>query len=220
MQPKIFVCNVDQFNYTAANSFGYRYNSHYVMGKIENSTVITWKCNNSQPVDDVSLVVYQSNYTTFSTANTSETRKVFLQPDGHCIELIDFSYESYTKIASMESIKVYMIDPRKSINMSFVVTDPGVGKIWIDPIASSPKTYEGKHFDITVEVIDNKIMDGITCTNYDMTDTDFNSCIMELCRSEFLRLIGCLPPWFSSSNEETCNNTITGMVVQLYAYVL
>ena len=82
MQPKIFVCNVDQFNYTAANSFWYRYNSHYAMGKIENSTVITWKGNNSQPVDEVSLVVYQSNYTSFSTKNTSETRKVFVQPNG------------------------------------------------------------------------------------------------------------------------------------------
>ena len=59
-------------------------------------------------------------------------------------------------------------------------------------------------------MLDNRIMDGITCTDYDVTDTDFNGCIMELCRSEFFRLIGCLPPWFPSSQEDKCNDTISG----------
>ena len=163
-----------------------------------------------QPVDKVSLAVYRANYTSFSTANTSENKKVFLQPDGHCFQLTNFSFGSYIKILSKESIKVYMIDPRKSINMSIVTTDPGVDMIYMQPSTCFPTTYEGKHFDITVEMIDNRIMDGITCTDYDLTDTDFNGCIMQLCRSEFFRLIGCLPPWFPSSNEEKCNDTIPG----------
>ena len=220
MVPKIYVCNVDQFNYTAANSHGYLYNTYYVVGKIENSSVITWQGNNSLSVDEVSLDVYQVNYTSFSTRNTSKKSKVFLQPDGHCFELTDFSFETYMKIRSTQTTKVYMIDPRKSLNMSLITTDPGVDNIWIQPTTSSPTTFEGKTFDITVEMIDNKIMDGITCTNYDLTDMDFNGCIMEMCRSEFLKLIGCLPPWFPSSNEVKCNYTIPGRVVQLYAYVL
>ena len=42
LKPIIYVCNLDQFNYTAANQFGYVHNFAFVIGEV-NRSVIDWR---------------------------------------------------------------------------------------------------------------------------------------------------------------------------------
>ena len=73
---------------------------------------------------------------------------------------------------------------------------------------SSNGLFQWANFLLDYDIHDDRIKDGITCTDYGKYNTSYGSCIKSAMRAELLAAFGCLPPWFLNEDPKTCESGI------------
>ena len=204
--PRIYVCELNQFNYTIANSFGYKYNTDYVIGEMMDSDSISWNGNSSLKPTKLMEKLYQLDQENLPSVNT-ETELIFIQPSGYCQEVTKL--ESTIKVLSTVETKVYIVDPQTDNDIRIELIDPEADFMEITPTFFG--TFEDLKLFLTLEIYDDSIQDGETCTNYQKISSSYGDCMYLKTKYIFSSILGCLPPWFPGKESEKCTNAVTNL---------
>ena len=122
---------------------------------------------------------------------------MFLWPFSRCLEITDIT--SYLAIGLTENVEFFVIDPSlftphrmNKLSMS--------GDKFTVPSRNSTNYGRRKFFNVTTAVI-NKRPEKETCTVYYTVD-GYSNCIEKNYVKKFMKLLGCLPPWYTVSLPE------------------
>ncbi len=189
-QPLFYVCNENQFIYDKANEIGYAGMTDYHTGRVSNSVTPSWLGNST----DVNLngenilhSMYQFNY---SDMSIGDTKKVFIQPHGFCLQVFPESMSSLA-FAGYHEVKFIILDPYQSTMFRLEEIH---GKS--TSLRKTEKGYEYSMFRAAYEIHDDSINDGITCTDYNKLGSTFGECFQNEVNSKMLGWMGCIPIWF------------------------
>ena len=196
--PRVYICQVNQFNYTIANSLGYAYNTEYVIGQVMNSNKISWNGNKST-VKDLNDQIYQLDKQILPEVN-HETRLIFIQPVGYCLEVIDL--KATISIFSTSDTKVTVINPYIANDIRIEIGDPEADMIEIAPTYYG--TYEGLKILLNLEIYDDSIHNGKACTDYKDMESTYGSCLHSEITKSFMDTLGCLPQSIFHNSSENC----------------
>ncbi len=203
--PRIYICQVNQFNYTIANSFGYEYTTKYVLGQVMNSNKISWSGNNSN-VKDIQSKIYQLDKQNLPTVNL-ETNLIFIQPVGYCLQVTD--QKTPISIFSTSDTKVNVIDPYIANDIRIEIGDPKADFIEIAPTYYG--TYEGLKIQIKLDIFDDSINRGKSCTDYKVVKSKYSTCLHTEITKTFMDSLGCLPQPIFHNNTENCDKPLANV---------
>ncbi len=207
--PRIYICQLNQFNYTIANSYGYEYNTDYVIGKMMGSNSVSWNGNASLKTKELMDTIYQINEEILPNINT-ETKLIFIQPSGYCQEVTKL--KATVKVSSTVETKVYVVDPQTDNDIRIELIDSEADYIEITPTFYG--TFEDLKLFLTLEMYDDSIQDGETCTNYQKISSSYGDCIHLNTKNIFNSKLGCLPPWFPGKESQKCSKTVTNLDIE------
>ena len=209
-KPIIYICQENQFNYTKAESYGYRTLTRFSTGKLEGSDTITWKGKfGNQTYKQLLKELFEYDYTNLivNSGNsvyketTAETEKIFNVHEGYCIKL----HETRSSIHLQSTTRhvLFLVDPNLANN---IILPAGENtKITFGSLGNG--FFDGKTFDIEITLNDNKINDGVACNDYDSDGSSFGKCIEKTLGNSMLNWFGCLSPWFPGSANLSCESS-------------
>ena len=196
--PRIYICQLNQFNYTIANSFGYEYNTEYVIGHVINTNKISWSGNNSN-VKDIQNKIYQFDRQRLPEVNR-ETSLIFIQPVGYCLEVTE--KKSLISIKSTADTKVNVINPYIANDIRIEIGDPEADILEITP--TYYETYEALKIQLNLDIFDDSIYRGKRCTNYKEIESTYGTYLYTEVTKTFMDSLGCLPQSIFQNNKEQC----------------
>ena len=201
--PSIYICANNQFNYTVSVKNGYKYNTDYVLGKVAGSEFISWRGNDSLTAADLNEQIYNPKGQQIDVVNGAATVQ-FIQPFGFCYKVTNM--REGVKVRSFNDIKVYVVDPQTTNDIRIETIDQNVDMIEIAPV--NHETYEGKIFTVNLELIDESIHDGLTCTDYKIHNSTYGNCEFVKTRDILQNSLGCLPFWFPAEESKKCQQPL------------
>ncbi len=204
-KPIIFFCQDAQFNYTKAKIFGYASNTKFVIGHLIDSQEISWRgkfgnatFNQLQEilfnVDYLEKPIKSSSTGDKDDWDTAEVEQVYIPQYGVCIKLRQIQRRIF--IASKQKAFALVVDPGKLNAVTMARMDNGISEF--GPITNGK--FEGFIYEIKLQINDNLIHDGITCTNYESIGSSYGECIESAMKQRFLDWYDCLPPWFPNTS--------------------
>ena len=209
-KPSIYVCQEGQFNFTEAKNIGYESVYKFSMGNLIDSDYYTWNGRYGNiSYHEIQDTIYNTGYTNIlvvnsngdlSDYNLADTEKVYFAPLGFCLFI-----EPTKKFTSVNKIHeksvLYLLDPL--VNNKLGVFGTNFDKISFGP-TNVAGYYEGKDFQIEVNIHDLSIQDGKACLDYERMGTSYDSCVLNEMKLFLLEWFKCLPPWFPENNTLTC----------------
>ena len=196
--PRIYICQVNQFNYTIANSFGYQYTTKYVLGQVMNSNKISWSGNNSN-VKDIQSKIFQLDKQNLPRVNL-DTNLIFIQPVGYCLQVTE--QKTPISIFSTSDTKVNVIDPYIANDIRIEIGDPKADIIEIAPTYYG--TYEALKIQLNLDIFDDSIYRGKRCTNYKEIESTYGTCLYTEVTKTFMDSLGCILQSIFHNDTEQC----------------
>jgi hypothetical protein len=193
-QPVFFVCQVDQFDYTAALANGYGGHIDWAKGKLMDSKKITWKGKDGNISFDQ---LFDSDYRSFKSV-FSETEDVFYPRYGVCKKVTDNNSEVYVKTQKRSIFLI--VDPNLESNLRVIEMENG--RLYCGP--THDDRFDKIAYNLEYRFHDSKINDGQSCTDYERSNSSYGDCIEGIMERMFLDSYGCLPPWFLRNKGMTC----------------
>ena len=131
---------------------------------------------------------------TFQRTKILPTENIFILPMGFCRRPVNFSLDKAIKMVTRTRLTILLEDPYQFNRVRSKAT----------PKASIQlKDLSGEsQYKVTYTIHDNKLNNGLSCTDYEQIGTSYGSCIEKALEKEFIEWFGCLPPWFPSSTPE------------------
>jgi hypothetical protein len=117
--PLFFVCEVEQFNYTAAVANGYSGQTNWTKGKLMDSEQITWKGKDGNITFDQ---LFDSDYSSFKSV-VGETDTLFFPRHGICKKVKDSNYE--VDIQTQKRSVILIVDPNMESNLRVIEMEKG-----------------------------------------------------------------------------------------------
>ena len=193
-QPTIYVCQADQFNDTAAFENGYPGRTTFTIGKLEGHQEMTWrgKYGNSTFED-----IFNTDYSNFYSKH-SNLEHLFLPQHGFCKKMLKKRSDIYIKTHKRSMILI--VDPY--LDSGFYVVEVNSGRLYFGPTYDN--YFDSSSFNLKYMYHDNKIADGQSCTDYEMIESSYGTCIENIMKKYLLECYGCLPTWFPKEKGLTC----------------
>ena len=221
-KPIIYVCNLNQFDFTHARYYGYQYVEDFLTGKIENNSGIsTWKGkfgNLSYKEIQNQFFKYGSNpkYTIKSSEferkdhdmELVEKDIVYLAKYGFCAKVNN--YHSLISISASKNSQLIIVDTAKDNRINPIGmenTDIQFGMI--KEKKDEKDLYDNNFYELVIASHNSRINDGKTCKTYIEKGTSYATCVETVLRDKFLEVFGCLPPWFQFSSNLTCHESLS-----------
>lgn len=121
----------------------------------------------------------------------------FLFPHGFCNE-IDFSInKKFFFLKTKKNRKVLLVDPNRKNKLR---TEENF-ESWLSIGPTKNGLYEAANYEVSLEIHDDKINNGITCTDYASMGSTYGECIENAVKDQLLKWYGCLPVWFSPAHD-------------------
>ncbi len=206
-KPVIYICQESQFNYTKAKSYGYDTLTRFNTGTLKDSDVITWKGRfGDQSFDKLQRDIYvhdfkdllvKTGHSVYEEIKV-QTDTVFIVHEGFCKKL-DATNRS-VMLHSTKRYNLYLIDPYLANNLTF----PAGENVKVTFGSLGNGYFDTKSYKIEISLYDNRIDDGITCTDYEKARTSFGQCIETRLGESMLNWLGCYLPWFQKSTKFSC----------------
>ena len=207
-QPVIYICQDVQFNYSKAKSYGYSKLTHFFFGIIDYPN-ISWNGNHgNRSFKYLQQQFYQANYSSVMKNNIEsgysnqmepkDTAIVFRIPVGFC--LLAENHDRFVRIKTAEKTTIYMTDPLKD-NM-LIIPQMENGKFSIG--VNENGVYDNNVYKVKLSVLESDIKEDQTCIDYEKRGTSYGDCVHKSIEDTFISLYGCLPPWLTNSDEQTC----------------
>ena len=197
-QPIIYICKVENFNYSIARAHGYDSFFHYTQGKLaklSDSNMTTWQGRYGNisheylfsDFDNESFISYKS-----------ETKKVYLTQTGFCKKMTQQTPELYIK--TNKKSMILLVDPY--LDSEFNVLEMHGGRLYFGP--TNGNFFDSSAFHLKYRYLDKRIHDGQSCMDYDKIESSYGNCIGNIMKKYLLECYGCLPPWFPREKGLTC----------------
>ena len=206
-KPVIYICQEDQFNYTKAQHYGYRTLTRFNTGTLGGSDAMTWKGKfGNQNYDKLQIDLYVHDFKNLlvKTGNseyeetTVQTDTVFVVHEGFCKKL-DATNRSIM-VHSTERYGLYLVNPYRANSLVF----PAGENIKITFGSLGNGYFDSKSYNIELSLHDNRINNGITCSDYENVKTSYGQCIETRLGESMLSWFGCYLPWFHKSTNLSC----------------
>ena len=205
--PELYICPMDQFNYSQGSKQGYAWNVNFLAGRINCSSCtedLSWKGADQLTYDEIMDELYDHNHDITIFPENTEVEDMFILPEGFCKKVLTLG-ESII-ILSKGKITAHLVDPYKA-NIVRKETDGISGDTMsIKPLKTD---YEINSFKIQLMKIDKRIMNGKTCTDYSELGTTRAECFENTLKKTFLNHLKCIPPWFPAEKNLICKDDIT-----------
>ena len=203
LKPTVYICQDNQFNYQKSRNIGYQYMSTFAIGELESLPQITWKGKDGNfAYNELIETLYESDYSDFS-AHYSAAEKLYIAPHGWC-KLLKNSNKTREIIRTTKQSLFLAVDPSKINNIRTLEMDNG--RIMFGPTQSN--LFDWSTYEITVYLYDSSINDGRICTNYVNTNSSYGKCVENAVKTAFIKHYGCVPPWFPSKTNLTCEDDL------------
>ncbi len=170
--PEIYICQLNQFNYSLASEFGYDYDIALLTGDLKDSDYISWVGKNGDMTFDElkkKLFTYDDSYYKAHYKNMKkdinkpeEYDIVYIAPHGFCMKLRTVESGTIVTFTSRVS-SLFLVDPFWSDNLKLM----GRGNEIIDLGEQINGQYESFAYDVKVTLHDSSINDGQTCIDYE-----------------------------------------------------
>ena len=176
--PEIYICQLNQFNYSLSPEFGYDDISALVTGDLMDSDYTSWSGKNGDMTFDQLkkiLFTYDDSYYKASYENIKKGINkpedydiVYIPPHGYCMKLRTVESGIGFTATSREAT-LFLVDPFWSDTLRLTGHENEI----IDFGAQKDGLYEGLTYDVKVTLHDSSINDGQTCTDYDKIDSSY-----------------------------------------------
>jgi hypothetical protein len=195
-KPEIKVCSGTPFKYGKASEYGYSLDSKFLVGMIPNSTTPTWKgIYQNSTFNELSNVLRDRNFSKISLNQPSKLSFEF----GKGFYLNTIGIDTELKITSKDKLLVIYIvyrstDPRIISNRNF--------HSFISLGFMSNTSFDYKVYELSAEVHDNSIYEGITCVDYRKQKYTYGDCNYNALKKYIFSIYGCYPPWMSDETQD------------------
>ncbi len=213
--PELYICSMNQYKYSLANTYGYAWNSNFMSGQLScnNCTKeITWKgANQSMKFDNLITELYEFNYTDLNIEKPTETNidDVFILPEGFC-KKVDIKGTDNIQFDTTNKMSAILVDSYKANRVRKDINGITGERMNVQP--SAPPFFEFKTFKVKLTAIDKRVLAGKTCTDYSTQGRTKAGCFEQAIKDTFLEHLDCLPPWFQILEDyRTCNENIVLM---------
>ena len=191
-KPLVKVCFQELFDYGKASEFGYDLYSKFFAGMIPNSTRPTWKgIFQNSTFQEINNILHQRDFSKITLNQPS--RQSFAINEGFCLMTngLDDELEVTTK------------DKKLSI---FIVHNSTASSLHSETTLgfNSNTSYDYKVYELTFQVHDNTIYEGITCVDYRKKSFTYRDCKNNAVKKKIYSSYGCHPPWIFETKDKTC----------------
>ena len=209
--PEIYICQLNQFNYSLSPEFGYAYYTALFTGDLMESDYISWIGKNGDMTFDELikiLITYdESYYKAFYENNkkgiknkTEEYNIVFIAPQDFCMKLRTVKSGRISTTTSRES-SLFLVDPFWSDSLRL----NGDKNEVIDFGEQINGLYESLVYEVKVTLHDSRINDGQTCIDYENSGSSYGKTTENLLQQFMLNWFGCILPWIQNSSYTVCD---------------
>ncbi len=210
--PELYICSMNQYKYSLANTYGYAWNSNFLSGQLtcKNCTKeITWKgANQSMKYEKLITDLYEFNYTDLNIQKPEETNidDVFILPEGFC-KKVDIKGTDNIQFETTNKMSAILVDSFKANRVRKDMEGVIGERMNVQP--TTPPYFEFKTYKVKLTKLDKRVLAGKTCTDYSAQGTTKATCFEQAIKDTFLDHLDCLPPWFQIlDNDMTCNKNI------------
>ena len=120
--------------------------------------------------------------------------KVFIQPFGWVKNLTNFNMSRIIEISAPQRLRIMLLDSLTSDRLRAKETET-----FVETEVSENKIFAYARYMVHYAVYDNRIHDGISCTDYKKIGTTYGKCVQREVRQQLLDWDECLPPWFPNA---------------------
>lgn len=174
----------------------------------QNSTTPTWKPNATYK--EVIDSVFVSDLTELSTHLMTEevkvkiiTESIFKVSFGFCERIRKVKLNSPLDIGTNKDILITVVDSSQLTPLGLF--DFPKGSITASVTGGN---FEDSYYDVSVDIFDDLIHEGVTCIDYDKLNFTYSNCVEDAIKSQFLLWYSCLPPWIQSLEENVCEEDV------------
>lgn len=172
--PKIYICQIDQYDYTKSKEFGYTWMNDLLIGRIHgvNGTATWQSSSRNKKYKTLTEQLFKYNYSNLDTNLTAFPH--FCINNGFCKELKVNQSQTKEMVKSAVKIKVVLADPYNvnEIKIEESLTATAV----IGPVEDS-NLFEWADYRVGYTLTDSRIRDGIDCRDYERMNTKYGDCI-------------------------------------------
>lgn len=172
--PKIYICQIDQYNYSRSKEFGYTWMNDLLTGKThgENGTA-TWQSSSRKiKYNNLTEHLFKYNYSNLVTNLT--TFPYFCINNGFCKELKDNKSKKKEWVKSTTKIKVVLVDP---YNVNDIKIEESLSSTAVIGPVEDSNLFEWADYRVGYTLTDSRIRDGIDCRDYKRMNTKYGDCI-------------------------------------------
>ena len=209
-QPTIYICKVDLFDYDVARSHGYPYLTSFMAGFLSNfsqnvSTTLSWRgANDDLTFEMLSKAVFRHNYSDVQLMqeNTTNFEKelTFVPSHGFCLKLQKLNLKRKLYIYSKDDIKVLILD---GLQVNQIQLKENLMS-YVESHAYPNNAYSMTYYDVKFIIHDEKMFDGITCTDYEQIGNTYGECFKTAFEKQMIELFGCIPSWMPFESPQYC----------------
>ena len=169
-----------------------------IQGDNKNSSTPTWRANATY--EEVVQSFFVSDLTDLETDLITEkkfvsltTESIFKVPFGFCKSIRKVKFDNPIFLGTCKDFSITIVDSSQSTPLGLFDSPKGSiqGSV-------SGGSFEDSYYDISVDIYDDHIHEGVTCTAYEKLDSTYSNCVENVVTSQLLSWYSCLPPWINS----------------------
>jgi hypothetical protein len=207
---------------------GYKFQAEYLGGFMQDGADIGWSgySNNSLTAAQLFTSLFERNYSDikifqFSDWNHIQSEVIkpeslrFLFPHGFCKE-VNTKDEKLIFFQSKKKLEIILVDPNRRNKLR---TEENFGyRMSVGPTNNG--LYETKNYEVSLEIHDNNVNNGITCTDYNSVGYTYGECLEKTLETQLMKWFGCLPVWFSPAHCKSKQGNATSSLISSFDHNL
>ena len=193
------VCSyVVTFNYVLANELGYSGYFLFLAGIARKSNVPTWKgIHQNLTYKKLHEMLYESPFNSVDV--NRETDKNFVFHNGPCLKTIS-TYGKDIKISTKKrSLQIFLL--HETSDKQITTNKSPESTITLDV---EENNYDYLRYELTYEIHDDSINDGISCVDYRYLQENYGDCLYKELKQYVYSTYGCYPPWIEEPGNNVC----------------
>lgn len=174
-QPRIYVCQLDQFDYSKGRELVYERMTNLMSGNSKKSGLVTWKGKSGNlSYQLLTETLYRHNYTNLMTS--MHTQQIFSINHGFCQELSGNQSEATGNITSTNRIRFIMVDPFTANHIRIEETPRSTVEVGPTNDNEEPR-FEWADLTVDYTITDSRIRDGSSCKDYGKMNSSYDDCL-------------------------------------------
>lgn len=124
---------------------------------------------------------------------------IFRVPYGFCKRIRKINFDNPIYLGTSKDFLIIIVDSSQSTPLGLFDSPKGSIKGSV-----SGGIFEDSYYDVSVDVYDDHIHEGVTCIAYEKLDSTYSNCVENAFTSHLLSWYSCLPSWIQSKENNIC----------------